>query len=279
LNNQTPARPPVPLFSQSTGNIPQTNKMVLEGTYYSGQRLPVSDQSGLQSPDLQGLSGFPAVTGFESFSSPAMVGYDLTTTVSNGSTSHIGTVSPQDLLLQDPFSAPNSAALTSLTSPSDFNDSPYGDSYDVSPNFGPSDFDTTNPDGWFPLFAQDAAAVAAVPVAGDASASPASQTVDEITESDIVAARRKSGHSRSPSTSNNKLSASAGVGAARRREKPLPPIVIDDPSDIVAMKRARNTLAARKSRERKAMRFDELEEKIAQLEAERDHWKKLALGK
>ncbi|EPE03269.1 cross-pathway control protein 1 [Ophiostoma piceae UAMH 11346] len=225
--------------------------------------------------DLQGLGDFSAVNGFENFSSPAMVGYDLATSVSNSSTSNLGTVSPHDLLLQDPFSAPNSAALTSLTSPSDFNDSPYGDSYDVSPNFGATDFDAANPDAWFPLFAQDAT-VAAAPVAGDATTSPASQSVDEINEPEVVAARRKSSHSRSPST---KLSSSAGVGAARRREKPLPPIVIDDPSDIIAMKRARNTLAARKSRERKAVRFDELEEKIAALEAERDHWKKLALSK
>jgi hypothetical protein len=43
------------------------------------------------------------------------------------------------------------------------------------------------------------------------------------------------------------------------------------------MKRARNTLAARKSRQRKMQRFEELEDKIAKLEAERDHWKNIAL--
>jgi hypothetical protein len=45
------------------------------------------------------------------------------------------------------------------------------------------------------------------------------------------------------------------------------------------MKRARNTLAARKSRERKAQRLDELEAQIAKLEQERDHWKNIALSK
>ncbi|KAL1901520.1 General control protein [Sporothrix stenoceras] len=235
------------------------------------------------SSDLQGLSDFAAVN-FDgaSFSSPAMAAsYDLTSSVSSSSASNLGTVSPNDLLLQDPFmSAPNSAALTSLTSPSDFNDSPYGDSYDVSPNFGGNDFEAGAHDTWFPLFAQDTtASVAAGPVAGGAiTASPASRPVDEIDESETTPSRRKSsGHSRSPSTSQ-KHSASAGVNASRRREKPLPPIIVDDPSDIVAMKRARNTLAARKSRERKAMRVEELEEKIAKLEAERDHWKKMALG-
>lgn len=206
--------------------------------------------------------------------------YDLTSSVSSSSASNLGTVSPNDLLLQDPFmSAPNSAALTSLTSPSDYNDSPYGDSYDVSPNFGGNDFEAGAHDTWFPLFAQDTtSSVAAGPVAGGVSASPASRPVDEIEESETTPSRRKSGHSRSPSTSQHKHSASAGVNASRRREKPLPPIIIDDPSDIVAMKRARNTLAARKSRERKALRVDELEEKIAKLEEERDHWKKMALG-
>ncbi|ERS96239.1 hypothetical protein HMPREF1624_07148 [Sporothrix schenckii ATCC 58251] len=240
-----------------------------------------SSQS-IPSSDLQGLSDFAAVS-FDgaSFSSPAMAAsYDLTSSVSSSSTSNLGTVSPNDLLLQEPFmSAPNSAALTSLTSPSDFDDSPYGDSYDVSPNFGGNDFEAGAHETWFPLFAQDTtSSVAAGPVAGAVSASPASRPVDEIDESETTPSRRKSsGHARSPSTSH-KHSASAGVNASRRREKPLPPIIVDDPSDIVAMKRARNTLAARKSRERKAMRVEELEEKIAKLEAERDHWKKMALG-
>jgi hypothetical protein len=43
------------------------------------------------------------------------------------------------------------------------------------------------------------------------------------------------------------------------------------------MKRARNTLAARKSRQRKMQRFEELEDKSAKLEAERDHWKNISL--
>ncbi|CAK7242807.1 MAG: General control protein [Sporothrix thermara] len=232
--------------------------------------------------DLQGLGDYSAMS-FDgaTFSSPAMAAsYDLNSSVSSSSASNLGTVSPTDLLLQDPFmSAPNSAALTSLTSPSDYNDSPYGDSFDVSPSFGGNDFESAGHDAWYPLFPQDAAAsVATGPVAGAVSASPASQPVDATTESETTPSRRKSGHSRSPSTSQHKHSTSAGVNASRRREKPLPPIIVDDPSDIVAMKRARNTLAARKSRERKAMRVEELEEKIAKLEAERDHWKKMALG-
>ena len=65
---------------------------------------------------------------------------------------------------------------------------------------------------------------------------------------------------------------------SRKRDKPLPPIIVEDPNDTVAMKRARNTLAARKSRQRKMQRFEELEEHIAKLESERDHWKEKAIG-
>ncbi|KAI9151342.1 Cross-pathway control protein 1 [Paramyrothecium foliicola] len=67
------------------------------------------------------------------------------------------------------------------------------------------------------------------------------------------------------------------LGSLRRPEKPRPPIIVDDPSDVIAMKRARNTLAARKSRERKVQRAVDLEERINKLKQERDHWKNIAL--
>ncbi|KAI1409805.1 hypothetical protein F5Y13DRAFT_203200 [Hypoxylon sp. FL1857] len=55
----------------------------------------------------------------------------------------------------------------------------------------------------------------------------------------------------------------------------IPPIFVDDSHDTVAMKRARNTLAARKTRKRKAQRVEELEVKIEELTKERDYWKNL----
>jgi len=226
--------------------------------------------------DLQGLEDF---TGFEggattSYSSPGMPAvYDMTASASS-STSNMGTVSPQDLLLQEPFmSAPNSTALTTLTSPSVYNESPGYDSYDVSPNFGTSDFDPNAGDVWFPLFPQDnTAQQMAPPVAGDQSPEEKSDDLEVV---EPTSSRRKSGNSHSPPTGRH--SSISGVNS-RRRDKPLPPIVVDNPTDVVAMKRARNTLAARKSRERKAQRLEDLEEKIAKLEEERDHWKKIALG-
>ncbi|RWA04343.1 hypothetical protein EKO27_g10762 [Xylaria grammica] len=59
-------------------------------------------------------------------------------------------------------------------------------------------------------------------------------------------------------------------------DKPLLPIAVDDPTGRVRMKLVRNTLAARRSRERKAQRLEELEEKIAELEQERGKWENVA---
>jgi len=205
------------------------------------------------------------------FSSPAVpTVFDFNS--ASSSTSNLGTVSPQDLLIHEPFmSAPNSSALTALTSPSIYNESPdFTDGYDVSPNFGSADFEGSG-DPWFPLFPQETPTVPEQPSVDN---SPAQRSDDlEPIERSSSAGRRKSGNS-PPSTRHSSVS---GV-APRKRDKPLPPIIVEDPSDTIAMKRARNTLAARKSRERKAIRFEELEERIAKLEAERDHWKEIALA-
>jgi len=248
-------RPPVPLFTQSTGGIPQA----------AGKMTP---------EDLHALEDFASFEGgaSTSYSSPAFpTVYDLNT--ASSSASNMGTVSPPDLLLQEPFmSAPNSTAITALTSPSIYNESPeFNDSYDVSPNFGSNDFDAGGNDVWFPLFPQEKTAPQ---IAHNSSVehSPAEKS-DELEVVEPTASRRKSGNS----SHSGKHSSVSGVGS-KRRDKPLPPIIIDDPSDVVAMKRARNTLAARKSRERKAQRLEELEEQIAKLEEERDFWKNKALS-
>lgn len=272
LNKQNrAARPPVPLFSQSTGSVPQqTAKMMNAAGLYPIETFD-SPTSSPSSSDVE-LEEFTAFEGgaHTAFSSPAVASvFDFSGSASS-SIANMATISPQDLLFQEPFmSAPNSSALTALTSPSIYNESPdFTDMYDVSPNFGNAEFD--NPGGeWFSLFPAEASAA---PAQQSVETSP--ETKSEELDSDAQSPptnRRKSGTS--PSTRHSSV---AGVNA-RKRDKPLPPIIIDDPSDVVAMKRARNTLAARKSRERKAMKLDELEEKIAKLEAERDHWKEIAL--
>ncbi|GKU06355.1 cross-pathway control 1 [Fusarium langsethiae] len=254
LNKQNrAARPPVPLFPQSTGSVPQqTAKM-------------------MNAADVELLEDFTVFEGGANtaFSSPAVASvFDFSSSASS-SIANLATISPQDLLVQEPFmSAPNSSALTALTSPSIYNESPDFDQYDVSPNFGNAEFDTPGGD-WFPLFPSEPTAVPQQSV--ETSPEVKSDELDSDAQSPPLN-RRKSGTS--PSTRHSSV---AGVNA-RKRDKPLPPIIIDDPSDIVAMKRARNTLAARKSRERKAMKMEELEDKIAKLEEERDHWKRIALA-
>ncbi|TQS32287.1 hypothetical protein Golomagni_07400 [Golovinomyces magnicellulatus] len=242
------ARPPVPLFPQSTGNVHQSAKM-------------------MNAADVVFDGGASTA-----FSSPAVrSSFDFNGSMSSSSASNLGTISPQDLLIQEPFmSAPNSAALTALTSPSLYNESPEFDGYDVSPNFGNADFDGVS-DPWYPLFPQDSGNG---PEQTNLEDSPAqrSDDVDSVGNGSGIARKKVNG-----SPTSAKHSSVAGVNA-RKRDKPLPPIVIDNPNDTVAMKRARNTLAARKSRERKAQRFEDLEDKIAKLEAERDHWKRIALS-
>ncbi|KAF5556006.1 Cross-pathway control 1 [Fusarium mexicanum] len=256
LNKQNRlARPPVPLFSQSTGSVPQqTAKM-------------------MNAADVELPEEFTAFDGGANtaFSSPAVPSVFDFGGSSSSSIGNLATISPQDLFAHDNFmSAPNSSALTALTSPSIYNESPEFDGYDVSPNFGSADFDGAA-DPWFPLFPQDNNVASAQPTSVENSPELKSDELDSDNQSPAPR-RRKSGTS--PSTRHSSV---AGVNA-RKRDKPLPPIVIEDPSDIVAMKRARNTLAARKSRERKAAKMEELEEKIAKLEAERDHWKRIALA-
>lgn len=56
----------------------------------------------------------------------------------------------------------------------------------------------------------------------------------------------------------------------RTRVEPLPPIVVGDAEDCVAVKRARNTLAARRSRERKMLKLTDLEKQVEELLLERE---------
>ncbi|KAK1779652.1 hypothetical protein QBC45DRAFT_432306 [Copromyces sp. CBS 386.78] len=308
LNTQNRAqqRPPVPLFPKSTGSIPhgkQGNKM-FSGNYTFYHQPPANMRLQPHSElDLLDFATFDGGATTEAvFASPANQTYDLSSSVPS-SVSNMGTVSPQELLLHEPYlSAPSSTALTALTSPSIFDGSPDFDHFDISPSFGHSDLD--NPDSWFSLFpdakpppeaqaqtqtqaeqqtqpqpdliqsVQQTVQPSVEQAVHSVEASPATQSEDlEVSSPGSGHQRRKS----SASSPSGRHSSVAGVGS-RRRDKPLPPIIVEDPSDVVAMKRARNTLAARKSRERKAQRLEELEAKIEELIAERDRWKNLALA-
>lgn len=261
LQQQRQTRPQVPLFSQSTGNIPQTPNMAM-------QDMDLFDEFTAFEGGASTQRSFPSA-----YSSPAVpTMYDPQMNLSSSSSTNMGTVSPQDLLVRDPFaSAPNSTAFTNLTSPSTYNESPeYADNFDVSPFVGNNnDLDQALAgDPWYPLFPQDDKVE--------------SQQVDQSPlqpeeELEVAESSRSTSMSRKRSGSGTSPPSHSSASGVRKREKPLPPIIVEDPNDTVAMKRARNTLAARKSRQRKMQRFDELEDKIAKLEAERDHWKDIAL--
>lgn len=275
-----PVRPPVPLFTNGIGKQQNSANMDLQGISTSTS-LP-SDSLISYIPDALSFEDFTPFEGgaTTAYSSPGIPGYDMNVSSGSDSVSNLSTVSPSDLFLQDHFtSAPNSSAITNLTSPSMYGESPdLHDSYEVSPNYGGSDFDHGSRDNWYSLFPDQNAVSDPTPTpASKAEVSPTLESDDfEEAETTTTQSRRKSSHGKgSPS---NKPSSVAGVNP-RRRDKPLPPIVVEDPHDPVLMKRARNTLAARKSRERKAMRFEELEARITKLEEERDYWKNKALSK
>ncbi|PHH82336.1 hypothetical protein CDD82_6310 [Ophiocordyceps australis] len=175
------------------------------------------------------------------------------------------TVSPNDLMIQGLESAPNSTALTDLTSPN-INESPEDlDTYCFSGNVESAGIDSPNP--WYTLFP-------------DAQPPPAPQSTSDNSPpqelNDGGLRSRRQSNSRSPMIGSLRQSDTSGVGA-RKRHRVQAPIVVDE-NDPVAMKRARNTLAARKSRERKLEKLQELEDEISRLQKESDYWKSLAIA-
>jgi general control protein GCN4 len=192
----------------------------------------------------------------------------------------VRTVSPKDIFSDAFGSAPASAALTNMTTP-DINESPFlnNDSYECSPML----FNEPNVSGeWFPLFPEEEtnavnASFPAQPISLPMERTVSSQTMERSGSSstgspivlDSSSFRRKSSATNSPATNG-------GISKSRRR-KDLPKISVD-PSDKVALKRARNTMAARESRQRKFDHITELEQRNADLEAELEKWKSIAIA-
>ncbi|KAG9245616.1 hypothetical protein BJ878DRAFT_547533 [Calycina marina] len=265
LHHRQRLRAPAPSFhSQPTVNTSQANM-----TTNFGADMELFGNNGFTTFD----GGAPMNNAFPSnFSSPAVptsYDFDFPNNTSSQASTNTGTVSPQDLLMaHDHFSggssAPPSANFTNLTSPSIYNESPEYNA-EFSPFTNNGDFDLERvADPWYPLF----------PETQDQTRAENSLLVhDEELKvgAQLKANRRKSGLASSPPANMN------GVGKSRKRNEPLPPIIVDDPHDTEAMKRARNTLAARKSRQRKMQKMEDMEDKVAKLEMERDHWKSLAL--
>ncbi|KAF1364686.1 hypothetical protein EJ07DRAFT_96981 [Lizonia empirigonia] len=178
--------------------------------------------------------------------------------VASGSTR---TVSPKDIFTDAFGSAPPSAAFTNLTSP-DIDASPFiNDSFETSPMFQGEAL-LTNTNDWFSLFPEEETRLHE-PKYAPALPLPMERTVSSHSF------RRKSSVTNSPATN--------GISKSRRRKGALPAITVD-PNDKIALKRARNTLAARESRQRKFDHVSELEARNADLEAEIEKWKNIAIA-
>lgn len=201
-------------------------------------------------------------THFESINDPALA-----------QMSSLQTVSPKDLMV-DSMSAPPSGAFTDLTTPgTSAYDSPYmANSTETSPFFAEEPF-TDDPDKWPSLFDPIEEESNIGPVSHFAGASPASSYVAPKMSRN----GSSPGQSSPRSSHQSRHSFTSGV-APKRRDKPLPAITIEDPSDTVAIKRARNTMAARKSREKRVERTDQLVNQVTNLEAEVEHWKSIAIS-
>ena len=145
-------------------------------------------------------------------------------------------------------------------------------STETSPLFAEESF-TDDPDKWPSLFDPIEEGTNTGPVSHFAGASPSpSHVAPQMSRN-----ASSPGQSSPRSSHQGRHSITSGVGA-KRRDKPLPAITVDDPSDIVAVKRARNTMAARKSREKRMERTEQLITQVTQLEAEVEHWKNIAIG-
>lgn len=228
-------------------------------------------------------SGVSLLSGFRPTGGISLDGVNAFTaindpSVASGSTR---TVSPKDIFCDGFGSNPPSTAFTNLTSP-DINDTPYMyDSFTCSPNFE-GDFLMANDDSCWPSLFPEMDSTVPDPIAKPAAISLpmertiSSQSREQSTSSSVgspllldTSSRRKSSTTNSPSTN--------GISKARRRKGDLPAITVD-PNDKVALKRARNTLAARESRQRKFDHVSDLERRNAQLQAEIEKWKSIAIA-
>ena len=264
-----PSRPPVPLFNQSSGHVPQNIAQSAAMTGISPSAL--SDSDDLVLTPL--ATDFDAHFDFGRLDGTADMTWDDTaaatfTAINAGGAVSVQTVSPKDIFSSDGLgSAPPSSAFTNLTSP-DINDSPFPDSYDTSPMFH-GNGDVHGADDWFPLFSD--AMSEEQPVAQhmqrDLSTNTLSGHTDSSGNSPLISLDQSGRRKSSPVSLGQSLqrhSSSSGVNR-RRRQRPLPPIEVDS-GDKIALKRARNTLAARDSRQRKLEHVVTLESRIADLE-------------
>ncbi|KAI9040444.1 amino acid starvation-responsive transcription factor GCN4 [Aspergillus affinis] len=282
-NSASLNRPPVPLFHspthlsyyQNQQSHPTHHRRMMSTPNMAHGKLALSlelasllsSQTQTNSVDLPDLFDFTtdqfgADFDLSMLSSPQQIPTGIMASKEAMADAPPGTISPKDLLMD--ASAPSSTSFTDLSTPSF--ESPGYFSQDTSPMFATDMELAPGHEEWDSLFpTQDA--FPALPF-DSTTLDVAPAAVSEPQEQAEVP--MPSPKTRSPSTASSpssnpatKLSHVAGVNA--RSRKPLPPIKFDS-CDPVAMKRARNTEAARKSRARKLERQDVMERRIAQLE-------------
>ena len=190
----------------------------------------------------------------------------------SASNTSVETISPKDLML-DNMSAPPSTTLTNLTTPgTNYLESPTYmiDSTDTSPLFV-NDGLGAEADHWPSLFDDELSHEID-------NAKPDSPVLNTHVAPHMSRYGSSPGQPSSRGSHQGGHSSTSGV-SAKRRDKPLPAITIDDPTDIVAVKRARNTMAARKSRQKRVERNEELMNLVADLQQKVDYWKQIALSR
>jgi hypothetical protein len=221
-----------------------------------------------EEPSIDG----PLTTGFEGHREQSM----SSSSSSSSSPSLDGFVSPADLFTtSNSFSAPASTVInhTPLIFERHLSEGYVMDSDKTKMKneiLSSTMFDSqSDPSEWSPLFAS--ASAPSMSAAPSLVLAPAEDPVPQIEHrfvrekrSAIVMEGETSSVQGSPSGEpSKKLKKSSPV----MDSADLPPIVVKDPSDPVAVRRARNTEAARRSRARKNERITELEELVAELQS------------
>ncbi|RLM00493.1 hypothetical protein CFD26_108387 [Aspergillus turcosus] len=284
-NSPNPNRPPVPLFSAANGNAQFSQRQLQQLQQFYHRRIMSTPNIAQDMPDFFGLPSNDFGDDFELSTEPTMLSphqipTGLMAVKDSMAGAPSGTISPKDLFMD--ASAPPSTSFTDLSTPSF--ESPGYFSQDTSPMF-PTDLELgPGSEEWGPLFpAQDDISTAFHSTALDvALALSQPEPAKEVSVPPSPSVRNSASPAPSPAPSRSGVKHSTVAGVNARQRKPLPPIKVD-PSDPVALKRARNTEAARKSRARKLERQDEMERRIRELEKSLEeaqqreqYWKALA---
>ncbi|KAL6718015.1 General control protein [Lecanora helva] len=234
-------RPPIPLFN-STGNAPQADMALTD--------FDNSDYSLLSSmPDMEGANFFDNPLG-------SGLTFGSTDDLGSANTNSVQTVSPQDVFL-DSNSAPPSGSYPDFTPDTSYSESPGGVySAETSPQWGYHSISQS----LTPLFPDISPEEPVQPTPVSVNIPATNYVAPKMSRNDS-----SSGQANSRSSNQGRHSFTAGI-APKRRDKPLPAINYDV-NDTVAAKRARNTLAARKSRERRVERTDFLVNQVNTLQS------------